>query len=69
MQCFICRRHASWCFAPLHSACATSSKFGHEFSHNSGVQYVPVLHIFDVSVMAKRAKGRVAESAKDAEVR
>ena len=30
-QCFICRRHASWCFAPLHSTCAASSKFGHEF--------------------------------------
>ena len=30
-QCFICRRHASWCYAPLHSNCAASSKFGHEF--------------------------------------
>ncbi|MBO7223876.1 MAG: hypothetical protein J6V70_07060, partial [Kiritimatiellae bacterium] len=20
LQCFICRRHASWCYAPLHSA-------------------------------------------------
>ena len=32
------------------------------------VQYVPVLHIFDVSMLPKSAKGSDAESTKDAEV-
>ena len=37
--------------------------------HNSGVQYVSRYTKFNVSVVAKSAKKRDAESAKDAEVR